>query len=132
MSKICTICGCGCEGVCHTLYTCNGSWTCNLCKNEYPLCMMNSIKYLTCAYCAIDDSVSDGADSISDSADGTSDGSDGAVIQWRPPHDPHNMWEQTETIFDEIMFLNNMKICNSAHAVDVLQKCVTNVIRKLS
>lgn len=78
------------------------------------MCMMNSMKYLTCAYCAID-------------YDGTADG-----IQWRPPHDPHDMWEQTGTIFDEIMFLNNMKICNSAHAVDVLQKCVTNVIRKLS
>ena len=144
LHRECSKCGCGCKGVCHSLYSCNGTWRCATCEERFPTCMMHSLKYLTCAYCArehaemrseIESDIGSEMESELESEIGSEMGSEmrsemRSEILWRPENDPYGIWDSTTNLYQEIMFLNHQKISESARATEILQKCVRLVVKQ--
>ena len=71
---------------------------------------MHSLKHLACAYCA-------------------EETPEKSEILWRPEGDAHGIWDSTENLYQEVMFLNHLKVAGSRRATDVLEKCVQLVVQ---
>ena len=112
MSKMCERCGCGCSGICHTLYTCNGLWTCSVCGETFSTCAMRSLKYLRCKWCVE---------------------THARTIQWRPPQDKFDIWALVDdNIISELLFLNQLKLQDAPEASALYARCVTIVKKRVS
>ena len=106
----CDHCGCGCAGICHTIYSCNGLWVCGICRKSYPTCQMESLRFLVCGRCG-EESGSFGVDRSEETC-------------WRPPYDRLGLWDFTENFYQEVMFLSYMKLRDCPEATELLTRCI--------